>query len=158
MSDAAFFSEARRSFHAALLNSLLRTDAKGIPSNADKHSNPSVRIAVGILERLGTETVGARLAGQMAGSQFEDICKKYLEETFPRLAHLRPGQWQVHKGIGGHAAIARYDQYEHLAALDDASKANPALAAALGSDYLISQMWWSSVPPRKTGPSTRMIC
>jgi len=33
--------------------------------------------------------------------------------------------------------IAQFDQYEHLAALDAASKANPALAAALGSDYPI---------------------
>lgn len=137
MNDEVFFSEARRSFHAALLNSVLRTDAKGIPSNADKHSKPSVAIAVGIMERLGAEAVGARLAGQMAGSQFEEICKEYLEETFPRLAHLRPGQWEVSKGIGGRSAIAQYDQYEHLAALEAASKANPELAAALGSDYLI---------------------
>lgn len=137
MNDEVFFSEARRSFHAALLNSVLRTDAKGIPSNADKHSKPSVSIAVGIMERLGAEAVGARLAGQMAGSQFEEICKEYLEETFPRLAHLRPGQWEVSKGIGGRSAIAQYDQYEHLAALEAASKANPDLAAALGSDYLI---------------------
>jgi hypothetical protein len=137
MNDEVFFSEARRSFHAALLNSVLRTDVKGIPSNADKHSKPSVSIAVGIMERLGAEAVGARLAGQMAGSQFEEICKEYLEETFPRLAHLRPGQWEVSKGIGGRSAIAQYDQYEHLAALEAASKANPELAAALGSDYLI---------------------
>ena len=137
MNDEAFFSEARRSFHAALLASVLRTDAKGVPSNADKHSQQSVRIAVGILKRLGANAVGARLAGQMAGSQFEEICKQYLEQTFPRLAHLRPGQWEVSKGIGGRAAIAQYDQYEHLAALEAAAKANPALAAALGSDYLI---------------------
>ena len=73
----------------------------------------------------------------MAGSQFEEICKAYLEETFHRLAHLRPGQWEVSKGIGGRSAIAQYDQYEHLSALEAASKANPELAAALGSDYLI---------------------
>ena len=137
MNDEAFFSEARRSFHAALLDSVLRTDAKGIPSNADKHSKPSVSIAVGILERLGAAAVGARLAGQMAGSKFEEICKEYLEQTFPRLDHLRPGRWEISKGIGGRAAIAQYDQYEHLAALDAAAKANPELAAALGSDYLI---------------------
>ena len=137
MNGEVFFSEARRSFHAALLASLLRADAKGIPSNADSHSPTSVSIAVGILERLGAGAVGARLAGQMAGSKFEEICKEYLEQTFPRLGHLRPGQWEVSKGIGGRSAIAQYDQYEHLAALEAASKANPELAAALGSDYLI---------------------
>ena len=63
--------------------------------------------------------------------------RKYLEHTFPRLNHLRPGEWEVSKGIGGRSAIAQFDQYEHLAALEAASKANPELAAALGSDYLI---------------------
>ena len=91
MSKDAFFSEARRSFHAALFASVLRTD-EGIPSNADKHSKPSVSIALGIIERLGPESKGARLAGQMAGSQFEEICSEYLKETFGRLGHLRPGQ------------------------------------------------------------------
>ncbi|MXX90526.1 MAG: type II restriction endonuclease [Boseongicola sp. SB0677_bin_26] len=137
MNDEAFLSEARRSFHAALLASVLRTDKKGVPSNADKHSKSSVGIAKGILERLGADAVGARLAGQMAGNKFEEICKEYLEEIFPRLAHLRPGQWEVKKGIGGRSAIAQFDQYEHLAALEAAAKANPELAAALGSDYLI---------------------
>lgn len=137
MNGGAFFPEARRSFHAALLASVLHSDAKGIPSNADKHSRTSVSIAVGILDRLGAGVVGARLVGQMAGSKFEEICKEYLEETFPRLVHLRPGLWEVSKGIGGRSAIAQYDQYEHLAALEAASKANPQLAAALGSDYLI---------------------
>ena len=137
MNSKAFFSEARRGFHAALLTSVLHTDAKGIPSNADKHSKPSVSIAKGILERLGATAVGARLAGQMAGSKFEEICKEYLEETFPRLDHLRPGQWEIQKGSGGRTAIAQFDQYEHLSALEAASKDNPELAAALGSDYLI---------------------
>ena len=137
MSEDVFFSEARHSFHVALLASVLRTDAKGIPSNADKHSRPSVGIAVGILDRLGAGAVGGRLAGQMAGNKFEEICKEYLEHTFPRLNHLRPGEWEVSKGIGGRSAIAQFDQYEHLAALEAASKANPELAAALGSDYLI---------------------
>jgi hypothetical protein len=74
MNDKAFITEARRSFHAALLDSVLKTDSKGVPSNADKHSKPSVGIARGIMEQLGAESKGARLAGQMAGSQFEGIC------------------------------------------------------------------------------------
>ena len=137
MNHGAFLPEARRGFHAALLKSVLRTDARGIPSNADKHSKPSVRIAVGILERIGASAVGTRLVGQMAGRQFEEICRDYLEETFPAMTHLRPGQWEISRGIGGRSNVAQYDQYEHLAALDEASKGNPELAAALGSDYLI---------------------
>ena len=136
MNHRAFLTEARKSYHKALLASVLRTD-RGIPSNADKHSKPSVNIAVEILRALGTGTKGGRLAGQMAGSRFEEVCKEFLEETFSRLGHLRPGQWEVSKGVGGRSAIAQYDQYEHLAALEEASRANPQLAAALGSDYLI---------------------
>ena len=137
MTAEVFFSEARRSFHNALLASVLRTDSRGIPSNADRHSKPSVRIAIGILKRLGARAASGHLAGQMAGSQFEEVCKEYLDQTFSRLSHLRPGRWEVSKGIGGRAAIAQYDQYEHLAALEAAAKANSELAAALGSDYLI---------------------
>ena len=125
MSGEAFFAETRRNFHATLLDSVLRTDESGIPSNADKHSKPSVKIAVGIMERLGAHADGVRLAGQMAGSKFEEICKEYLKVAFPRLGGLRPGQWEISKGVGDRSSIAQYDQYEHLAALDAISKANP---------------------------------
>lgn len=138
MRNDVFFTEARRGFHAALLNCILRTDNKGIPSNADKDSKLSVKIAHGIIERLGAESKGARLAGQMAGSKFEEICSEFLKETFVCLQHIRPGKWKVGKGLGNRrVAIAQFDQYEHLAALDKAAKENPQLAAALGSDYLI---------------------
>ena len=137
MGEDALFAEARRSFHAALLSSVLRQDAAGIPSNADKDSAVSRAIARGILDRIGIEEIGTRLAGQRAGSKFEAICRDFLDETFSRLAHLRPGRWEVRKGFGGRDAIAEYDQYEHLAALDEAARENPQLAAALGSDYLI---------------------
>ena len=137
MTGQPFFADARRSFHAALMATLLRTDADGIPNNADRHSKLSVNIAVGILEQLGADAVGGRLAAQMAGSRFEEICKEYLKATFTHLAHLRPGLWEIRKGIGGRSAISQYHQYEHLAELEAASSANPALAAALGTDYLI---------------------
>jgi len=132
-----FFSEARKGFHAALLDSILLTNKQGVPSNADKDSKPSVAIAQSIMAQLGGAAQGARLAGQMAGNKFEEICREYLEETFLKLHHLRPGTWDVLKGQGTRLAIAQYDQYSHLAELADVSKQNPALAAAIGSDYLI---------------------
>lgn len=137
MNKKAFFSEARNGFHAALMDSVLRTDSEGIPSNADRHSVTSTEIAKRILESLGSGTVKARLAGQMAGSRFEEICKEFLDEAFRRLIHIRPGNWEISKGFGGRQGIAQFDQYEHLAALEELSKANPELAAALGSGYLI---------------------
>ena len=137
MNGRAFFAEARSGFYAALQESVLRANANGVPNNADKHSRPSVNIATRLWQVVGVTPMRGPLAGQRAGNQFEEACKKFLEETFLRLAHIRPGTWDVSKGIGGRSAIAQYDQYEHLAELEQASKANPELAAALGSDYLI---------------------
>ena len=137
MTSEVFLATARRSFHDALLASVLRVDSKGVPNNADKSSKTSVRLAKGILHRLGGNAVTGRLSGQRAGSEFERACKDYLESAFPRLGHLRPGRWTVSMGGSRRTAIADYDQYEHLAALDQAAKDDPRLAASLGSDYLI---------------------
>lgn len=136
---SSFFAEARRGFHAALLEQVLRASDQGIPSNADKDSVASVTIAKGILARLGAEVTGARLAGQMSGSRFEAITCKFISQTFPRLPHLRPGEWTVQQ-IGGRdrTAIARFDQYAHLIALEKAASKDPELAAALGNDYTIT--------------------
>jgi len=69
MEQPAYFSEARKSFHAALLDSILRIDATGVPSNADRGSGLSTNIAVGIARRIGVEAIGARLAGKMSGNE-----------------------------------------------------------------------------------------
>ena len=135
----SLIAEARRAFHMALLERVLRLSDEGVPSNADKGSPPSINLAKGILDRIeGEVTVGSRLAGQMAGANFERICAEYVKLTFQQLTHLRPGTWEVSRDMtGGRLAIAQFDQYEHLAALDAIAKSNPDVAAALGSDYLI---------------------
>ena len=135
----AFFTEARRSFHAALLEKVLRANADGIPSNADGANGVSVAIANGILVRLGAEAIGARLAGQMSGNQFEAITCNFISQTFPHLSHLRPGEWTIQQITGrDRTAIARFEQYSHLIALDKAARKDPELAAALGNDYTIT--------------------
>jgi hypothetical protein len=135
----AFFAEARRSFHAALLEKVLRANQDGIPSNADGSNGVSVAIAKGILVRLGAEAIGARLAGQMSGNQFEAITCKFISQTFPKLGHLRPGEWLIQQITGrDRTAIARFEQYSHLIALDKAARKDPELAAALGNDYTIT--------------------
>jgi hypothetical protein len=131
----SFLLEARKSFHAALLTSILRIDDNGVPSNADKHSVPSVQIAVGMLRRIGESAIGARLAGQMAGNKFETVCREFLEAIFPKLTHLRPGTFAVQRG--GASTISACDQYDHLAELERAIVGNPELAIALGNDYFI---------------------
>lgn len=135
MSTPAHFSEARKSFHAALLGAVLRVDAGGVPSNADRSSQASIRIARGIVNLIGEESAGARLAGQMSGRVFEEICEKFLENTFLRLGHLRPGIWRIRRG--SEASFALHEQYTHLIALARAASRDPELAAALGSDYII---------------------
>jgi hypothetical protein len=138
MTDEGFLSEARHAFHDALLKKVLTTDRAGIPSNADKHSRLSIEISQGILKRLGKTSKGARIAGQMAGARFEQVCAGFVAAVFPELNHLRPGTWEVSRGTGvGRRTIADFDQYEHLAALEAAAKSDPNLAVALGSDYLI---------------------
>jgi hypothetical protein len=135
----AFFTEARRSFHAALLEKVLRANSEGIPSNADGNNVASIAIAKGILTRLGAEVTGARLAGQMSGNQFEAITCKFISQTFPHLSHLRPGEWTIQQVTGrDRTAIARFEQYAHLVALDKAARKDPELAAALGNDYTIT--------------------
>lgn len=136
MSFEAHFSAARKSFHAALLRAVLRVDHTGVASNADRHSVYSVRIASGIVSRLGVEGEGMRLAAQMAGNRFEEICRAFLENTFLQLEHLRPGRWKIRRG--NRALLASHEQYAHLTALEDAARRDPQLAAALGSDYIIT--------------------
>jgi hypothetical protein len=137
--NTAFFTEARRSFHAALIERVLRANEAGVPSNADVGNASSIAIAKGILTRLGAEATGARLAGQMSGNQFEAITCRFISQTFPRLMHLRPGLWTIQQVTGrDRTALARFEQYAHLIALDKAARKDPELAAALGNDYTIT--------------------
>ena len=139
MSVPAEFSEARKAFHATLLKTTLTTNSAGVVSNADGSNTTSKAIAKGIADLLKAETIGERIAGQTSGNQFEGICAGFVRETFLKLGHLRPGIWDVHQVSGrNRLEIARYEQYAHLIALDRAAKADPELAAALGSDYTIT--------------------
>lgn len=140
MKGTPHFTNARNTFHAVLMASLLKIDKEGVPSNADKHNRLSVDIARGIAEKLGSQKSGERLAGQTAGNQFEEICQSFIQNTFPALAHLRPGKWTIRRPGGGRnrLEIAEYDQYSHLIDLASLAKKNPQLSAALGSDYTIT--------------------
>lgn len=135
----AYFIEARKKFHAALLKNTLTINSEGIVSNADKGNTASRAIAKGIADLLKAETIGELAPGQTSGNNFEGICADFVRETFLRLKHIRPGHWDVHQVSGrNRLEIARYEQYAHLVALDNAAKSDPELAAALGSDYTIT--------------------
>ena len=153
-STVAFFAEARRSYHAALLGKVLTRNEKGVPSNADGSQKSSTDLANGILIRLGAETIGARLAGQMSGNEFEAITCAFIKETFLKLSHLRPGDWTVQRVTGrGSSPLAEFEQYSHLLALKEAASKNRQLAAALGNDYTITP---DIVVVRRTEPDERI--
>jgi len=146
MTQAAF-AEARRKFHKNLLNTALTVNSAGVASNADSSNVTSKKIAKGITDLLiGTLgpmkkgiAASERLAGQTAGNQFEIICALFVRSTFLKLRHLRPGSWEVYQVTGrSRLAIADFEQYAHLVALDRAAQNDPELAAALGSDYTIT--------------------
>ncbi|BEH31535.1 NgoMIV family type II restriction endonuclease [Burkholderia pseudomallei] len=137
--DSSHFAEARKAFHAALLESTLTINSDGVVSNADSSSKASKAIARGIADQLKAETIGERLAGQTSGNQFEGICAEFVRKTFLKLGHLRPGAWDVHQvSSRNRLEIANYEQYAHLVALDRAAQNDAELAAALGSDYTIT--------------------
>lgn len=139
MTITAEFLQARKEFHASLLKTTLTINDKGVPSNADSSNRTSIAIAKGIADILKAETIAERQAGQTSGNEFEGICAEYVKNTFLKLGHLRPGNWDVHQVSGrSRLEIAKYEQYSHLVALDRAAKADPELAAALGSDYTIT--------------------
>jgi NgoMIV restriction enzyme len=133
-----YIQHARAQFHKGLLKSLLTISDKGVPGNADKDNKTSVAISFGIATRLQAET-GVRVAAQTSGNDFEDLVASFVRETFLRLPHLRPGKWDVRQvSSRNRGEIARYAQYAHLNALQDAAAKNPELAAALGNDYSIT--------------------
>ncbi|EOY5420768.1 NgoMIV family type II restriction endonuclease [Cronobacter dublinensis] len=133
------FAEARKEFHAQLLLNTLTINAAGVVSNADSSNNNSKAIAREIARLLQAETIGERIAGQTSGNQFESICAKFVETTFLKLGHLRPGKWKIQQVSGrNRLEIAKYEQYAHLIALDKAARSDAQLAAALGSDYTIT--------------------
>lgn len=132
-------AEARRKYHAGLLyNGVLTIDTKGIPSNADKDSKLSVKIAQGIARRLMAETQ-EKAVGQTAGAKFEQLNMEFIEDTFPHLQNLRPGKWHIAKlGNRNSVKTSSFSQYEHLDYLNRLTKADARLAASMGNDYMVA--------------------
>ena len=137
----ALIAEARKKYHAGLLaDGVLTIDSKGIPSNADKDSRLSVRIAEGIARRLMAETQ-AKALGQTAGAKFEQLNMEFLEATFPHLQNLRPGKWHIAKlGNRNKIKTSSFAQYEHLDYLSQLTRGDARLAASMGNDYMVAQI------------------
>lgn len=141
----ALIVNARFHFHERLFetNTLTLTKA-GVASNADTSSRGSKAIAGKIVDILVDEhhhTVNTvdKISGQTLGKQFELLTMEFLQETFPHLQNLRPGQWSILQlGNNNRLKTSDFEQYEHLAYLSALTAENAQLAAALGNDYLVA--------------------
>jgi hypothetical protein len=141
----ALIANARFHFHERLFETNTLTLTKvGVASNADTSSRGSKAIAGKIVDILVDEhhhTVNTvdKISGQTLGKQFELLTMEFLQETFPYLQNLRPGQWSILQlGNNNRLKTSDFEQYEHLAYLSALTAENAQLAAALGNDYLVA--------------------
>lgn len=141
----ALIANARSRFHKRLFETnTLTLTMDGIASNADTSSNLSKAISrkiVDILvkEQYHTVSVVNKVSGQTLGKQFETLTMEFLQETFPQLQNLRPGQWTILQlGNNNKLKTSDFAQYEHLAYLNALTAQNAQLAAVLGNDYLVA--------------------
>jgi hypothetical protein len=86
------------------------------------------------LNRIKCPITDGQVVGQTGGARFETITCDFLRDAFQLMQHLRPGEWIYET----QQRISDFDQYEHLARLDDILKENKELASALASDYIIT--------------------
>jgi DNA (cytosine-5)-methyltransferase 1 len=138
MKANALIQNARLELHHELLRDVLTIGPSRIPSIADKGNSASIKIANEMMSQIGAAAKGEKLAGQTAGNRFEAICTSFLEKTFLKLNHLRPGEWKIMRlSQGDRIGITRYEQYAHLSTIAKACESNPELSAMLGTDYII---------------------
>ncbi len=135
----ALITAARVQFHRALLKGILTLDREGVPNIADRDSEASIAFAKGIVHQIGNALTQIKEAGQTSGKKFEQAVADFLRATFLKLAHLRPGDWEIRdRRSSASVEISNFEQYEHLAKLMAIIESDPEVSAALGSDYLIT--------------------
>ncbi|MFR0556103.1 NgoMIV family type II restriction endonuclease [Pseudoscardovia radai] len=137
--EKALIAEQRKWLHTEIIKrGILAVNANGIATNADKANAPSCAIAANIASQLMSET-HERQAGQTSGSKFEAIIAEFLRQTFPRLQHVRPGEWEVMQ-LGNRSTVhtSSFAQYEHLEYLQALTNANAKLKTIIGNDYIIA--------------------
>lgn len=137
--DKSLIAEQRAWLHREIIRrGVLSVSSSGIASNADKGNKPSKAIALGVANRLMSETHD-RQAGQTSGSAFEVLIAEFVSRTFPKLQHVRPGDWKIMQ-LGNRNAIgtSSFAQYEHLAYLQELTDANSRLKTIIGNDYMVA--------------------
>lgn len=116
-----------------------------VVSNADAGQKSSIRIAnalaneVSLNAEIPIRFLSKKAPGQTLGDIFEELCRQYLEDTFPQLDHLRPGQWQIRKvGSRDSSVLGSFEQYSHLAELERLASQHDELRTFLGEGYTIA--------------------
>ncbi|MBM4301365.1 MAG: restriction endonuclease [Deltaproteobacteria bacterium] len=130
--------ELRQDYHNRICKEVLRTrfDKERndtYPNIADKQNPNSRKIAWGLFRKLGCHEDQSKLS-ESAGTLFQKITKDFLKNAFNLLHHLRPGAWHYET----ESKISSFDQYSHLAALEEMIKENMPLKSALGGNYIIT--------------------
>jgi hypothetical protein len=126
----------RQAYHQHICQEIIRISKRGdieYPNFADVGNRASINIAWGIVRRIGCLQNRELLQGQTTGGRFEVITQDFLAHAFGLLSHIRPGDWTY----SVQSSISGFDQYEHLADLQEIIKQTDTLASALGLDYII---------------------
>lgn len=148
--DEVLILEARKRFHQKLIESgIWVVDVNGVPSNADVGDSKKAKIgkyntSTLIAQKMATivgvpQVTSEKKKGTSAGVKVEDLIAEFIDETFPKLQHLRPGHWTI-LSLGNHASMktSSFAQYEHLEYLTELAKANSKLMTVLGNDYVVA--------------------
>ncbi len=133
------FTKLREAYHKRICEDIIRISRgskkhEEYPNFADGSNKSSVKIAWGIVKRLGYVANHTPIKEQTVGDLFEGATKDFLAEAFRLLHHMRPGEWTYSTA---QTAISGFDQYEHLAYLEKIVAQDRALAPALGGDYIV---------------------
>lgn len=130
--------ELRTNYHRAICEQILRfiqkNDAPAYPNNADGTNRASREIALELFNRIGFTPNNQPISAQTAGNLFEQLTKEFLEKAFALIQHIRPGKWRY----SVNTPISKFEQYQHLAQIDNAILQNRELAIVFGKDYVVS--------------------
>lgn len=139
LDDKALITAQREWLHSEIIRrGILAIGTDGVATNADRGNRPSKAIAAKLAEKLTSET-HERQAGQTSGSAFEVLVSEFVRNTFPKLQHIRPGEWEVMQ-LGNRATVgtSTFTQYEHLSYLQALTEENARLKTIIGNDYMVA--------------------
>jgi len=131
------FLQLRQKYHRNVCEKIIRIthkkDRDSYPNIADGSNLASKKIAWELINLIGCSNSSEPIPGQTAGNLFELVTKKFLEEAFGLLQHLRPGKWMY----SIKSDISHFDQYKDLAKIDKIVRNNVDLATTIGLNYIV---------------------